>query len=358
MPVSRFQHRGWARHAAPLLCVLLASCATRLGPRTVPGARFNYNEAIARSLNEQLLLNLVRLRYRDTPLFIDVGSVIAQYSLSGNVGASPTVSIDGSGDNEYGFGIGGSYSENPTITYEPLRGGAAAERLLKPIDPSTLALLSQSGWSIERLLVCCVQEINDVDNAPSATGPAPTKLPDNERFRRLARALRDLQSTGGLKVRPLVERGQPGVALMIEKSEAAAAVRKELGLDPDLEQFRLVAQSARRSPTEVALAGRSLLGVLFFLSLSVETSETDRSAGLVGGGSLDWGQVIGDLLKVRSSEGEPERAFVRIRYRGRWFYIDDADLNSKATFNLLNYLYSLQAAGAAGRSPLLTVPVG
>jgi hypothetical protein len=329
-----------------------------LGPRTVPGARFDYNQAIARSLNEQLLLNLVRLRYRDTPLFIDVGTVIAQYSLSGNVGASPTVKKDGGPSNEFGFGVGGSYSESPTITYEPLRGGAAAERLLKPIDPSTLALLSQSGWSIERLLVCCVQEINDVDNAPSATGPAPTKLPDNARFRRLAGALRDLQSSGGLKVRPVVEGGQPGVALIIEKSEAARGVREELELDPDVEEFRLVAQTGRRSPTEIALSGRSLLGVLFFLSLSVDTPEADRAAGLVGGAALDWGEVIDNLLEVRSSDAEPERAFVRIRYRGRWFYIDDADLNSKATFNLLNYLYSLQAASGTGASPLLTVPVG
>ena len=39
-------------------------------------------------------------------------------------------------------------------------------------------------------------------------------------------------------------------------------------------------------------------------------------------------------------------------------YIDDTDLNSKATFNLLGYLYSLQAAGGAAAGPMLTVGVG
>ena len=63
--------------------LVLAGCATRVGPRTIPPARFNYNEMIARSLNEQLLLNLVRLRYRDTPLFVDVGGVVAQYTVTG-----------------------------------------------------------------------------------------------------------------------------------------------------------------------------------------------------------------------------------------------------------------------------------
>ena len=352
------QRRGpqSARDAAVacLLLLSLAGCAAKLGPRTVPGARFDYNEAIARSLNEQLLLNLVRLRYRDTPLFIDVGSVIAQYSLSGNVNVAPTIGVDGTSNNQYGLGVGGSYTENPTITYEPLRGGAAAERLLTPIDPRTLALLSQSGWSIERLLVCCVQEINGIDNAPSATGPAPTRLPDNRRFREIAAALRDLQSGGQLKVRPTPD----GVALSLRDDPLSSAIRDQLDLDADQEQFRLVPATGARGPADIELAGRSLLGVLFFLSLSVEAPESDRSAGLIGGASLNWDEVIGGLLKVRSSETAPERAFVRIRYRNRWFYIDDADLNSKATFNLLNYLYSLQAAGRDAGSPLLTVPIG
>ncbi len=34
-----------------------------LGPGRVPGDNFNYNEAIAQSSREQMLLNLLRLRY-------------------------------------------------------------------------------------------------------------------------------------------------------------------------------------------------------------------------------------------------------------------------------------------------------
>ena len=68
--------------------------------------------------------------------------------------------------------------------------------------------------------------------------------------------------------------------------------------------------------------------------------------------------MSGNLLKIASSESPPPGAFVRIRYRGHWFYIDDADLNSKATFNLLNYLLSLQSAGSEGIGAMLTVPVG
>lgn len=62
---------------------LLAGC-NAIGPKTVRGARLNYNEAIAQSWNQQLLLNLVRLKYRDTPFFLEINSVSTQYSMSYN----------------------------------------------------------------------------------------------------------------------------------------------------------------------------------------------------------------------------------------------------------------------------------
>lgn len=335
-----------------------------MGPRTVAPNRFNYNEAITRSLNEQLLLNLVRLRYRDTPMFVDVGAVIAQYSLSGNASASPVFKIDGGSDNEYGVGVGGSFTETPTITYEPLRGGAAAKRLLSPIDPATLSLLSQSGWSIERLLVCCVSEINGITNARAATGPAPTELPDNSKFRRLAKLLRQLQVDEMLRFRPEVSQtgGETIVTISflkgLEDNATLQEVRDILDLPSDQRSFRLITQTAKEGSDEIGMTGRSLLGVFFFLSLAVETPPEHYEAGLVAGRGLNWQTIIDGLMSVKQSSGEPPAAFVRIRYRDRWFYIADSDLNSKATFNLLTYLYNLQAAGAEGASPLLTVGVG
>ena len=70
-----------ARTTALVAAVVLAGCKS-VGPRTIQGARFNYNEAIAHSWNQQLLLNLVRLRYRDTPFFLEVNSVSTQYSIT------------------------------------------------------------------------------------------------------------------------------------------------------------------------------------------------------------------------------------------------------------------------------------
>jgi hypothetical protein len=49
---------------------------------------------------------------------------------------------------------------------------------------------------------------------------------------------------------------------------------------------------------------------------------------------------------------------VAVQYRGSWFYIDDSDLSSKSTFNLLGQLFELQAGEAGGSVPLLTLPIG
>ena len=352
-------------------CVALAACGSRLGPRTIPGARFDYNERIARSQNDQLLLNLVRLRYRDTPVFLDVGTVIAQYTLDARVGVLPTLNVEGTDSAEFGVDLGGRYSEQPTITYQPISGAEFTRRLLTPISAQTIILLSQSGWSIERLLMCCVDSINGVTNAPVASGPTPSRIPDNSKFREAARLLRELQLPGSLDFMLAQDRESGETSIRIRRPDAdpdmedtLRRLREILSLDPAHETFRLTTRSAKLSPDAIVLTGRSLLGALFFLSHSVDPPETHKSRGLVTvikdaeSRNADWDTVSGNLLKVASSESPPAGAFVRIRYRAHWFYIADADLNSKATFNLLTYLLSLQSAGQEGLDAMLTVPVG
>ena len=49
---------------------------------TVARDRFDYITAISDSWKAQMLLNVVKLRYADAPVFLDVASVITQYWLS------------------------------------------------------------------------------------------------------------------------------------------------------------------------------------------------------------------------------------------------------------------------------------
>ena len=72
---------------APALVVTLVALATTacnsLGPGTIGRDRFDYQEALGKSMQEQMLANLVKMRYGDAPVFLDVASVINSYSIEG-----------------------------------------------------------------------------------------------------------------------------------------------------------------------------------------------------------------------------------------------------------------------------------
>jgi hypothetical protein len=362
--------RVWLLFAASLILVLtLSGLGCTVGPRRLAPVRFDYNQAISRSLDQQLLLNLVRLRYRDTPVFLELNTLVSQYSFSTSAGIAPTIVI-GSED-EVANTTGISISETPTIGYAPLQGQEFAIRILSPIPPESIMLLSHSGWSIQRLLQLTVHEINSVRNAVRAAGPTPDTPPEFEAFQQLTRQLRELQLAGLLDVRlnPAAPNGSQ-VRLVFRQASsetqqnAIDGVKSSLGISSEVNDLRVVSTSGSNASDELVVRGRSFLAAMFFLSQGVVPPAAHVAEGKVtvtrdvDGRVFEWRRVVGDLLTIQSSSTQPEDAFVAIQYRNYWFYIDDADLNGKSTFNLLSYLFSLQAATGTGASPLLTLPAG
>lgn len=347
--------------------VLPMGCRTSMGPNSISPSRFDYNEAIAKSWNEQLLLNLVKLRYRDTVHFLEVSSVITQYTLDQRASASAGASFNGGTETDVGISAGVVYTEKPTITFTPLQGAVFAQRLLAPIPAETVIQLVQSGWSSELLMLCCVQQVNELQNARSAPSRIPAFVPRFEDFHRAARLLRDLQAAGLIDMRlEVLPDNSDSTVLYLQRrpsgewADEIDEVRRLFGLQPDQDTFRITSRLSGL-PDEMAIVGRSLAGVLVFLSQAVEAPAEHEAEGKVAvtrdasGETIDWAEVTGNILRVKSQVEPPVDAFVRVQYRDHWFYIADNDLDSKSTFGLLTYLFSLQAAGAGGKSPLLTV---
>jgi hypothetical protein len=348
------------RVAALLLVVLSPTgCITRsIGPRTIPRARLDYNEAISRSWDVQLLLNIVRLRYRDNPLFTDVNSVTASYSF--NRSAAVGTAYDG---DDWSASIGGGigFEDNPVISYSYLSGEAFVQRILSPLAPSTLEQLAQSGWSIERLLLCCVNSINGIGNAIAAAGPTPDRIPSFETFQRVAVLFRRLQISGNATA----EQDEAGRVFFFLDTAAGAdgdSLRALLQLDPTAQRFEVVSSARRQQPTQLAVQGRSLMAVMFFLSHAVEVPEVHRVAGKVTvtrdttGAEFDWSHVVGRLMRVRSGATEPTDAAVKVAVRDHWYWIDDSDLNSKTTFALLRLLLFLKSGERMAQPPIVTIP--
>ena len=76
------------------------------GPKQIDVGHLRYNRAIQESFTKELLLNLVRLKYRETPEFVDIGGVAAQYNFEASANASGKF-FDFI-DNFRGIGFGGS----------------------------------------------------------------------------------------------------------------------------------------------------------------------------------------------------------------------------------------------------------
>ena len=67
----------------PVACIIcmamLAACTSHRGAGNIGPSGYAYNEAIAATRSEQLLLNLVRLKYRDPIVFMDIDGITTQH---------------------------------------------------------------------------------------------------------------------------------------------------------------------------------------------------------------------------------------------------------------------------------------
>ena len=349
-----------------LVAMAAVGCRT-LGPNVIQSSQLDYNQALASGVHQELLLNIVRLRYREAPFFLLPGNLTTSFKASGSFGLSGDLDLGGSGRSlspSTGFG----FSNSPTVVYAPLHGKEFVRDLMTPIDPVELFFLDQSGWSIKRVFGLAIERINDLENAPSASGPTPgLKPPGLEAFSGLIDLLSQLQENQAFNYRKDLVTDLISIEFDDQDKhlKEVRRARELLGLEGGKHPLEMEDQDSASHLDRISIRTRSLLGILFYLSHNVEVPVQHRNAGWVtvtrdDGVPFDWSDTpAGRFFKVRYSKQRPRHAFVSVPYKEGYYYIPEEDVETKSTFLLLMYLQSLQAGKSdTVPSPTLTIPVG
>jgi len=346
---------------AAVLTLALASCAN-VGPRSVAVDRFDYSSAIANSWKEQTLLNIVKIRYVDLPVFVDVSSIVAGYSLQTGVTVGGVVSSERAVQGNYGSISGQAvYTDRPTITYVPMTGEKFLRGLITPIDPKNIFFMLQAGYPADFILGLTVESLNGVRNRSAAGGMVRQADPD---FIRVQQLLRDVQAAGGVGLRVQEDKAKGSTAVLFfhrddlpaDIQEKSAEIRRLLRLQSDQQKFVLTYSPMRGAGNELAVNSRSLLQILQAFSSYVEVPEQDLREKVAAPAFAHGETDSRDVGRIRSGPTRPETAHVAVRYRGTWFWVDHSDWLTKRALTAVMFFFTLADTGSPDKLPLITIP--
>ena len=287
--------------------LLLSGC---LGPVAIRQGFQDYSQTLHYNAQQQMLLNLVRLKYREMPFFLKVGALSVNYEME--VGGVLGIADLRDGNTPVGLDVEPRVLEKPTVTYTPVEGDSFVKQILAEIDPNVFFLLLRSGWHAKALCQLLVEDVT------TTSGRA---LSDAE----LAALFDGLDTAQQNKTLQIVPDGGAGKQPVLHAHGAQWA----------LSQFHF----------------RSFLDVMYALAKNVEVPESQQQ----------WVEPVrrpNGLIQVSSSRFEPSDAYVSVKHHGHYFSISQRDVASKNTFALLQILYQIQAGDIKAVQPVLTLPIG
>lgn len=345
-----------------ILCAL--SGCTIVGPRSISMGREDYNEAINKTEDEQMLLSIVRGRYGETFSLLAVSGVAANIRFKTNagieVGVGPNTNYDG---NLVPFSGGLSYEENPTITYVPVQGEQYLRQLLSPISLDILVLFIRTGTYSGTTLKLLANRINDMQNPDFLDAP---RTEADSRFQRFVELNAELDQAGILHWLADPEKEHHFDVFITHYAPAHSEKVREyltlLGLPMPKDHSNDIVLPVYlgvkgQELGGIAISTRSTFSLIQILRAALEIPQEHVNAGLV----VCYPRVglAGKDICIYASKEKPKSAAVTVKYRGYWFYIDETDMQTKLFYSAVRSLWSTSISGAAHQraAPVLTIPV-
>jgi len=345
-----------------LSCALtITGCASIGGPK-LRADQVDYGRALGDANKRAILSAMVGLRFADTPGFLTVTQIIAAYSF--DTGGAAFLNP---GPNNQSFAraqvsANVSYSDHPTFTFTPTSGEAYATQFIRPLPPTMVLPLAESGVPIDLLLRLTAQSIGGLQNGSELGGPNSNGSPG---FFQLLQVLRNLQVAGELTVAFEETNHVPQVTITFSATPGGesstttadlATVRRLLHLTSAQKTFQVVYGQAPIDGTQIPMVTRSVLGILGNLGAQIDvpaealaSGEVKPSVSLVGGETRP-------TVIVHTGSHTPKDAYIAIKYEGNSYWVDRADFDSKYALNVVQNLMALAQSTTQNAAPIITVP--
>jgi hypothetical protein len=346
-----------------LTLVGLSACSS-IGPATLARDRLDYAAALAEAAKRETLLNIVKLRFADALSLIRVSQLVAGYTVEGRVDVrSDFFKNTWSLSDDFGVGVGGTFSDRPTATYAPIRGDDFARLMLTPIPPSELFAMLATGSPVALILGLGIESINGLRNwAADAQGVSRVEagfvevLVLLEELRNDGVVGFDFERTADERIAYLLL-DEPGDQ---PRDSRIARVLDLLDLDPAQTRFPIRFGFGSGEPNEIRMYTRSLLEILSNLASQIEVPESDVAEGRTYQTERSPAQLSPlPNLSIQSRRViEPHEPYVAVEYRGTWFWIDDRNYRAKRVFSALLLLLNLVDKSGGGQVPVITIPTG
>ena len=403
-----------------LFVVLLFSSCKSIGPKVVLKSHIDYNKAVEQVIQEELLLNIVRRRYYEAPQFVTISNINATISFSAGASGGATTSLGGSGkaDANIGYSNTPTITFTPRQGNEilgPLTTRMSVLTIAKMAQAGyrfdfLLALMAEGLTDVrgpeagvgtdfrpgDKEFIEVIQSVGRlIDKGQLKAGTFSWNDPYSDitikreditvenqltaialgngvgRFRSYDGGknyyFTDKHDYPAMWIDPEARTSSDGKRIIEILNLQPTPLKRVWSFSPNRvvegTDFENVPDDPR---PEVRMQLRTFYSVLNLLAYGVNVPPNDEEERRAFTKDLydkavSEGRAV-DLSKkfvVHSSEGyRPANAFVAVKYRGTWFYVDDRDYASKAFFNATYDLFNMEIApSGGGGGPILTVPV-
>jgi len=237
----------------------------KIGPNSLPRDRSLYSLSLADSWKEVTLLNIVKVRYLDPPVYVDIANIVSSYTLAQGATAGGTIEPGGTSSAVLDGSI--LFSHSPTITYTPLTGSAYIRGLTTPLAPASVFAAMQNGVPADLILLSSVQSINGLRNEQATLDGI---RPADPEFHKVRELLREIQLSGMVRLYVKEDASKQQATLLAFRTDhippeiqaASVELRRLLRLNPDTTEFKIVSAPLPSNDTEVAVITRSITGIL------------------------------------------------------------------------------------------------